>query len=92
MYYVTMTDKFMSGWGLAQNKINKLILECETYQQAQIVADNAQNRSEMKNVNITTKKPYYPSKKYYAQTETIDTYSRWYEKGAFQLDDFREAD
>ena len=25
--YVTMTDKFMSGWGLADNKINKLVFE-----------------------------------------------------------------
>jgi len=23
-YYVTMTDKFMSGWGMAANKTNKL--------------------------------------------------------------------
>jgi hypothetical protein len=23
MYYVTMTDKFMSGWGKADGKINK---------------------------------------------------------------------
>ena len=25
MYYVTMTDKFMSGWGKARGKINKLV-------------------------------------------------------------------
>ena len=24
-YYVTMTDSFMSGWGYAKNKINKLV-------------------------------------------------------------------
>ena len=28
-YYVTMTDKFMSGWGEAAGKVNKLVIECE---------------------------------------------------------------
>ena len=47
MFYVTMTDKFMSGWGMAQGKINKLVLECETYEDAETVYNNACNRSEM---------------------------------------------
>ena len=59
MYYVTMTDKFMSGWGMAQGKTNKCIIECETLQQAETIERNAQKRSEMKYINICSKKPRY---------------------------------
>lgn len=33
-YLVMMTDNFMSGWGLADNKINKYIICCSTIEQA----------------------------------------------------------
>ena len=58
-WYVTMTDKFMSGWGMAEGKTNKLIIECETYEEAQTIERNACKRSEMKYVNITRTKPRY---------------------------------
>lgn len=58
-YYVTMTDKFMSGWGLASGKTNKFIVVCETYMDAEIIQRNAEKRSEMKYINITNKKPRY---------------------------------
>ena len=61
MYYVSMTDKFMSGWGHARNLINKLVISCETYDQACVVATNAADRNEMKYINIRVKKPYYGS-------------------------------
>lgn len=57
--YVTMTDKFMSGWGMAANKTNKLIIVCDNWQQAEIIERNAQKRSEMKYINICMKKPRY---------------------------------
>lgn len=63
-YYVTMTDKFMSGWGHARGKINKYIIECNTAKQAETIACNANKRSEMKAINITRKKPYYNPRKY----------------------------
>lgn len=63
-YYVTMTDKFMSGWGLAANKTNKLIIECDSYKDAELIERNAKRRSEMKYVNICSKKPYYGSNVY----------------------------
>jgi len=84
MYYVTMTDKFLSGWGKANGKINKLIFECETYDQARIVFDNAENRSDQKYINICSKKPYYNSKRYYPQYKTIKDYPSWYEKNYFR--------
>ena len=59
--YVTMTDSFMSGWGLARGKSNKLIIECETSEQVHTVYRNAVNRSEMKYVNIRNSKPRYGS-------------------------------
>lgn len=58
-YYVSMTDKFMSGWGLAANKTNKLIIECENYSQAVQIEQAARRRSEMKYINICIRKPRY---------------------------------
>jgi hypothetical protein len=57
MIYVTMTDKFMSGWGTARGKINKLCIECETYEQAEIIERNASRRPEMKYINISKRLP-----------------------------------
>ena len=59
VFYVTMTDKFMSGWGMARNKTNKLIIECQTIEQAEQIALVARYRDEMTYVNIRTTKPYY---------------------------------
>lgn len=82
-YYVTMTDKFMSGWGMAKDRTNKLIFICDDYEEAKRVAENAENRGDMTYINITTNKPYYNSKKYYAQEKTKDEYESWYKKGYF---------
>lgn len=57
--YVTMTDKFMSGWGQAENKINKFIVKCSTYEQARAIQRAGENREEMIYVNIRTTKPHY---------------------------------
>jgi hypothetical protein len=82
-YYVTTTDKFMSGWGYAKNKINKLVFECNSFQEAEIVIRNASNRSDQKNCNICSKKPYYNTNKYFTQYKTIKDYPKWYTPGAF---------
>jgi len=57
--FVTMTDKFMSGWGCAAGKTNKLVIQCDTYQQAETIQRNAMKRSEMKYVNICSTMPRY---------------------------------
>ena len=57
--YVTMTDKFLSGWGNAVNKTNKFIIECDTWEQAETIERNAKKRSEMKYINICINKPKY---------------------------------
>lgn len=69
-YFVTMTDKFMSGWGLAKGKTNKLIIACDSFQDAQKIERNAKKRNEMKYVNICSRKPqiknhHYPSWKHF---------------------------
>lgn len=61
VFWVTMTDKFMSGWGMAANKTNKLVIACYTYEQAKTIERNALKRSEMKYVNICSRKPSYNS-------------------------------
>lgn len=82
-YYVTMTDSFMSGWGLAEEKINKLVFECKNNLEAQIVYDNAKNRTDMKYVNICFYKPYYNKKQYLTQYENKETYPHWYKTNYF---------
>lgn len=64
-YFVSMTDNFMSGWGQAEDKINKYVVECDNVQQAELIFKNAKKRSEMSNVIISEgKAPYYAKDKY----------------------------
>lgn len=58
-YYVTMTDKFMSGWGMAERKTNKFIIVCDSRKDAEVIERNAKKRPEMKYINICIKKPRY---------------------------------
>lgn len=57
MFYATMFDRFMSGWGKAEGKKNKFIVSCDTYEQAETICRNARTRDEMYNIRITTTKP-----------------------------------
>jgi hypothetical protein len=82
-YYVTMTDKFMSGWGQANNQIAKYVYVCDTYEQAEIVAANAERRGDQKYVNITDRKPSYNSRRYHVEFKTIENSAIWYKPGAF---------
>ena len=79
MLYVTMTDKALSGWGMAKGKVNKLVLECKDMKEAEIVEQNAKRRPCMIYVNIRETKPYYNSKYYYESFKTIKDYPAWYE-------------
>jgi len=73
-FYVTMTDKFMSGWGLSEGKINKMIVECETLEQAEQIQRAARNRREMRRVNIRSTKPRYGS-------GVLESWKTWDELG-----------
>lgn len=83
MIYVTMTDKFMSGWGHSNNKINKLVFECDSKQEAFTVMENAEKRGDQKHINIATNRPSYPAHSHYTQFKTKEDYPKWYEEGAF---------
>lgn len=74
MFYVTMTDKFMSGWGCAAGKVNKLIIECETLAQAEQIESAARRRPEMRFVNIRTTKPRYGS-------HVLESWKSWADLG-----------
>lgn len=73
-FYVTMTDKFMSGWGYATGKTNKLIIECETLAQAEQIESAARRRPEMRFVNIRTTKPRYGS-------HVLESWKSWSDLG-----------
>lgn len=79
MFFVTMTDKALSGWGMARGKVNKLVLSCDTLEEAERVERYAKTRSEMRYVNIVTKKPSYNSNRYYVSWHNKESYPRWYE-------------
>lgn len=77
-YWVSMTDKFMSGWGHAEQKIDKLVIECDLWNEAQIVERNALRRSEMKYVNICCNKPYYNQRYYKVDYRSKPDYASWF--------------
>ena len=74
VFYVTMTDKYLSGWGMSENKTNKLIIECQTIEQAEQIALVARYRDEMTYVNIRTTKPYYGA-------NIVESWKNWDELG-----------
>lgn len=57
MFYVRMTDKFMSGWGMAKGIKNVLVIECDTLLQANAIEVAAHHRNEMIYINVTETKP-----------------------------------
>jgi hypothetical protein len=84
MFYVTMTDRFLSFWGTSKDKINKLVFICENYQEAETVYNNAVNRTDQKHINICTVKPYYNNKRYYVQFKDKTIYPCWYKPNYFK--------
>jgi hypothetical protein len=77
-YYVTMTDSFLSGWGMAENKTNKLVIGCDTFNEAVSVKRYALNRSEMKYVNIVYNKPRYKDEYYFVTYHDKTDYPFWF--------------
>ena len=93
--YVCTTDKFMSGWGRAEGLINKLIIICETPEEAEIVLANAEARDDQKHISASCYPPSYFHKKwektgsdyqsgnYYVQIKTRNDMPMWFTEGAF---------
>mgnify|MGYP003132919518 CR=1 FL=1 len=91
-YYVTCTDKFLSGWGpcgarpgglYRGNRNNRLIFVCETQAEAWIVYDNAKGRNDQKNVHVCTRKPKLDHYTNMYQVKTKETCDLWYEEGTW---------
>jgi len=83
-YYVCMIDRFMSGWGKAEGKINKLVIECETYEESIIIHNNAVRRPEMKYININRNKPHYNKDIYYVSMHDKTDYKNWFKENSFK--------
>lgn len=84
-YYVSMVDTFMSGWGKAKGKKNVLIFECENLDEAKIVAENAENRSDQKDIVIHESYPHFlPASCFYVQHKNKSVYHSWYIKDYFK--------
>lgn len=63
-YFVTATDRFMSGWWNSNNKISKMVVCCKSLEQAREIAMNFESRSELNRIDICGKKPYYSPNRY----------------------------
>jgi hypothetical protein len=55
MIYVNMTDKFLSGWGLAGGGRSYLCIACETLEQAKAIERAAHDRPEMIRITMSSK-------------------------------------
>ena len=91
-YYVSMIDRFMSGWGPARDRKNLLLFVCDTKEEAETVEINARKRNDMTRINnLGTFKPLYfkenetdyESGEYFIQIKTIRDYPTWYKRNAF---------
>ncbi|AEZ50279.1 hypothetical protein BCPG3_100 [Bacillus phage BCPG3] len=76
--YVTMNDTFMSGWGEAEGLVNKLVLECDSLEEANVVAGNAAGREEMKYVRVVYNKPAAKQKGKLVQFKTKEDMKGFY--------------
>jgi len=82
MRYVQMTDKFMSGWGLAKRKKNILVFHCKSDEEVEAVLSNAKAREEMTEIKVTMK-PLTGRQKCLVQQKTKNDYPNWYKKNYF---------
>lgn len=84
--YVTMTDRFLSGWGEAQGRNAKYVATCSSWEEAKIVANNASNRGDQKHINIRTSKPRVTDGNLW-QLMTKESSSPWYVAGTWTKED-----
>lgn len=82
-YYVLTDDAFMSDWGEAEGGVNTIILPCGDSAEATIVATNARNREEQRNVRVLDRTPVLSSGVIYSLMTKADA-PRWYTSGSFE--------
>ena len=71
------TDTFMSGWGPATGRTNRLILPCESAAEAEDVAAYARSRTDTKDVKVVREKPRLAAGTLWQVMEPEDS-SAWY--------------
>ncbi len=82
--YVMATDTFMSGWGEAAGKLNTVVLPCDSKAEAEIVAENARNRTDMDCVRICSGPPRVELRSLHLISVMCrEDASRWYEVNGF---------
>lgn len=84
-FYVTYIDSFMSGWGEAKGKDNRVILPCASEEEARIVLNNVQNRTDGKSAEMRTDLPS-PNGREVWSLLTKHKSPRFYQPGAFASD------
>ena len=80
----SMTDTFLSNWECQNYRINKLVIECNSWKEAEIVRDNAEYRTDQKYINICINKPYYSPRNYITSRHNKDSYPNWFKPNYFQ--------
>ena len=66
-YFVTMTDKYLTGWGMAEGKTAKRVYLCKSLKIAQELVKRLEERkhtSNMVNIKLCSNLPNYNSAKY----------------------------
>ena len=82
-FYVTCIDTFMSGWGKAKGRANRLIFPCDSRQEAEIVYDNALGRTDQQDIIVTQAKPYIEATGYLYQVLTKKDAAPWFVKNTW---------
>ena len=75
--FVIFTDKSMSGWGEAFNKLNKVVIICDNWHQADRLQDalcNCCHKHSFKYINANKNLPYFNPKRYRV---SVYEYSEW---------------
>lgn len=90
MKYVMTTDKFMSGWGMAEGLTNVLIFECETMADIEAVTENIDGRSDFTGWRVLDELPKgangrltWKDEKNYYQVKDREEYPNFYCRGYF---------
>ena len=88
MYYVRMIDPFFRSWGgCKKGQDNLLIIECETLEEANTVADNARDRGDQECIHIIktdgSPEPRGTDRFVVSKHNKAD-YPHWFEKGYFK--------
>lgn len=80
--FVVCHDTFMSGWGPVENGKSFYALAVRSDEEAEIVMENANNRSEMRDVGLYAKLPTIGDNDHMRVVDWKKA-PRWYEEGGF---------